>query len=232
LIANGKLLNIETIIIFDVNRYISMIKKKTKGEIAKEKILNATLCLIADNGLENLSHRIIAKKAGVLLSLTSYYFNSLDNLIVQAFKLFVEKETLFLKGFEKQIEELHKVNTDENQQLDKVNYIKGISETVTTVIDEGLHKRRKELSIECNFFFGMNHTEQLNQQVQKYSEFLWNLAENIFTQIDSKAPNLDAQLIISAIRDIEFACICGHKEFDFDHTLSIIHHLLSSLTNK
>lgn len=206
-------------------------KKKTKGEITKDKILNATLNLIADNGLENLSHRIIASKAGVRLSLTSYYFNSLDNLIVEAFNFFVKKETLFLKGFEKLIEKLHQLNTDSNHQLNKANYIKDISENITKVIDAGLHTRRKELSIECNFFFGMNHSEQLNKQVQKYSEFLWNLAENIFTHFDSKAPHLDAQLIISAIRDIEFACICGHKEFNYDHTLSIIHHLLSALTN-
>ncbi|GAA3383747.1 TetR/AcrR family transcriptional regulator [Cryptosporangium minutisporangium] len=47
----------------------------------KARVLDAAVEVIADHGLEGVTHRAIAKAADVPLSTTSYFFSSLDELI-------------------------------------------------------------------------------------------------------------------------------------------------------
>lgn len=52
-----------------------------RGEARRALILDAALEVIADHGLEGVTHRAVAKAAGVPLSATSYFFTSMDDLI-------------------------------------------------------------------------------------------------------------------------------------------------------
>lgn len=52
-----------------------------RGELRRDRILDAALEVIADHGLEGATHRAIAAAADVPLSATSYFFTSLDALI-------------------------------------------------------------------------------------------------------------------------------------------------------
>ena len=51
---------------------------RPKGEKTRQKILAATLRVIASEGVRGTTHRVIAKEAGVQLSLTTYYFKDLN----------------------------------------------------------------------------------------------------------------------------------------------------------
>ena len=48
---------------------------------APEAILEAALRVIAERGVEAVTHRAVADAAGVPLSATTYYFESLDELL-------------------------------------------------------------------------------------------------------------------------------------------------------
>jgi DNA-binding transcriptional regulator YbjK len=50
----------------------------------KRAILDAALVEIADQGIDAVSHRSIARRAGVPLGSTTYYFPTLDDLLGQA----------------------------------------------------------------------------------------------------------------------------------------------------
>ncbi|NMO94028.1 TetR/AcrR family transcriptional regulator [Actinomycetospora sp. TBRC 11914] len=52
-------------------------------------LLNAALDVAAENGVKGVTHRRVATAAGLSLGLTSYYFSSLDDLMLEAFRLFV-----------------------------------------------------------------------------------------------------------------------------------------------
>lgn len=58
----------------------------------RQRILDATLAVIIDHGISGLSHRIVARTAGVPLSATSYYFGTIDELIEAAFTEAVERD--------------------------------------------------------------------------------------------------------------------------------------------
>lgn len=57
----------------------------------KEKILNSTLQIIADNGFRSVTHRNVAKSAGVSLSATNYHFGNIDRMLYEAMAHFVDR---------------------------------------------------------------------------------------------------------------------------------------------
>jgi DNA-binding transcriptional regulator YbjK len=57
----------------------------------RESILDAALGLIAERGVEQLTHRSVAAAAGVPLGSTTYYFASRDELVREAFRRYVAR---------------------------------------------------------------------------------------------------------------------------------------------
>lgn len=54
-------------------------------------ILRATLLVIAEGGVDAVTHRRVAARAGVSLSSTTYYFANRDELISRAFEHYIEQ---------------------------------------------------------------------------------------------------------------------------------------------
>ncbi|MFJ9633998.1 TetR/AcrR family transcriptional regulator [Streptomyces sp. NPDC101175] len=52
-----------------------------RGQARRERLLDATAEVIADRGLEGVTHRAVAAAAGLPPSTTSYFFASMDELI-------------------------------------------------------------------------------------------------------------------------------------------------------
>jgi DNA-binding transcriptional regulator YbjK len=65
------------------------VKRYRKGEERTREILSATIDLIYDEGISAVSHRAVAKRAKVADSAPSYFFPSIDDLIVEAFRSIV-----------------------------------------------------------------------------------------------------------------------------------------------
>lgn len=69
------------------------VKRRSKGEKTREKILISAIEVLALNGIKGTTHRAIASHAQLQLSLTTYYFKDIQELIHQAFKLNSENIT-------------------------------------------------------------------------------------------------------------------------------------------
>jgi DNA-binding transcriptional regulator YbjK len=65
---------------------------------ARERIVAATLGIIAEDGLDAVRHRRVAERAAVSLGSTSYHFESRDDLIEAAFLQFLVHATAVLDG--------------------------------------------------------------------------------------------------------------------------------------
>jgi DNA-binding transcriptional regulator YbjK len=66
------------------------VKRYRKGEERTREILAATIDLIYEEGISAVSHRAVAKRAKVADSAPSYFFPSIDDLIVEAFRSIME----------------------------------------------------------------------------------------------------------------------------------------------
>lgn len=176
---------------------------RSKGEITKEKILHATLELISESGIETLSHRNIAKRADVRLSLTSYYFGSLDNLICEAFDVFFENEKKAVRQLESQAQQLRQ---DGQIISDPEKVIQAITEIVVEYImssHEG--PRHQQASIDSAFYFSLNQTEALSLKLERFNQFMEDaINRQLKAFLPEKQHNpLDASLILSIVRELE-----------------------------
>ncbi|MBS1893636.1 MAG: TetR family transcriptional regulator [Actinobacteria bacterium] len=62
------------------------VKRYRKGEERTREILAAAADLIYEEGISSVTHRTVAHRAGVSDSAPSYFFPSIDDLIVEAFR--------------------------------------------------------------------------------------------------------------------------------------------------
>ena len=58
----------------------------SKKRLSRENILDSALRIIGTSGIYSLTHRSVAKEAKVAHSTVSYYFRTIDDLTVGAFK--------------------------------------------------------------------------------------------------------------------------------------------------
>lgn len=66
--------------------------RRPKGVARRAMILEAAITVISEQGLEALSHRRVAAAAGVPLTATTYYFESLDELRSAALNAIVARD--------------------------------------------------------------------------------------------------------------------------------------------
>ena len=63
------------------------VQRRSKGELTREKILLSAINVLAFNGIKGATHRAIANHAEIQLSLTTYYFKDISDLVQNAFQL-------------------------------------------------------------------------------------------------------------------------------------------------
>lgn len=80
--------------------------KRADGRRRQLAILEATLRIVARDGIRAVKHRAIAKEAEVPLAATTYYFKDINDLIGDAFLLFAAKNNLRNAWLEEQSQKL------------------------------------------------------------------------------------------------------------------------------
>lgn len=58
--------------------------RRLRGQRRRAQIIEATLTIVRRDGATGVTHRSVAKEAGITTSLTLYYFATLDDLLVAA----------------------------------------------------------------------------------------------------------------------------------------------------
>jgi TetR/AcrR family transcriptional regulator, regulator of biofilm formation and stress response len=71
---------------------VAVEKRQPRGERRRTAILEAALAVIAERGVAATTHRAVADTARVPSSTTTYYFETLDELLDEALLLFVRAE--------------------------------------------------------------------------------------------------------------------------------------------
>ncbi len=68
------------------------------AELRRAQILDATLSVVGQGGVDAVRHRRVAAAAGLPLGSITYYFRSRDALLLAAFQHFLEQNTAFIDG--------------------------------------------------------------------------------------------------------------------------------------
>ena len=69
-----------------------------KGERRRHALIRAAAELLSEGGFDAVRHRAVARRAGLPLASTTYYFSSLDDLLVQAVEFIGAQEAAQLRS--------------------------------------------------------------------------------------------------------------------------------------
>lgn len=72
--------------------------RKLRGQRRRAQIIEATLAIVHRDGATGVTHRTVAKEAGITTSLTLYYFATLDDLLVAALTSVTDEYTRRIRG--------------------------------------------------------------------------------------------------------------------------------------
>ncbi|GAB3095836.1 hypothetical protein G8770_00290 [Aestuariicella hydrocarbonica] len=210
-----------------VNNEIAPNKKAEKRLRAKNKIIAATLDIIATKGLSSLSHRTIAKMAGVQLAMTTYYFGTLENIIEAAFDAFIDQTQHYRESINNKIEAIYKKHSANHTKLNDIPaYIEDLAEFFTDHIDSETTNHAYLQAVKCQFLFELNTTDPMTEKVQVINQTLLDLAELTCLRIGSNAPRIDAHLLIYTIRQLELSNVKEKQRTDRRFNKEAIQRLL------
>lgn len=147
-----------------------------------EKIKEATLNLLAEDGYDAISMRNIAKEANVALGQLTYYYKTKNNLIVSVVK---EALDVFYSEFENRVKKSD-------------NKIKIITEGVELVLREDTKTDKLLITIMAQ--------SQVDKKLQKVLNDFWNKIINLITssyleeisKISIEQANIKARLLMGA----------------------------------
>lgn len=67
--------------------------RRARGNKRRAEIIEATLAVVTRDGSAGVTHRTVAKQAGITTSLSTYYFSTLDDLLVAALTTVADEYT-------------------------------------------------------------------------------------------------------------------------------------------
>lgn len=204
----------------------------TKGEITRALILDAALEVIAERGIAGTTHRLIATQADIHLSMTTYHFRSLGDLIESAFDVYVERTQQYRDQLAEQgaaitreyAERLEgaarmEANAQRNQQ---------ITQLLTDYVCRAI-QRRTHLAVECAFVFAWHPTESLRAKVQRHNAAVVDLSTRFLSSVGSTNPPLDAEILTASVRQIEFQLVTSGDPVDPAKIQALLQRLITCL---
>jgi AcrR family transcriptional regulator len=184
----------------------------SKGEQTRTKILRAAQQIIAEHGVGGTTHRAIAAKAGVKLSLTSYYFGSLAELLEAAWDDHRARSAPHSVAMLKRMMEIFQELQAARTRRARAGHVLALADHLASYIAQEARDRQLDLAIDCSFLFAWSLPDTLRQKVVAHNR-LWvsRIAEQL-GHVGSTNPDTDAQNWLAVARHCEFSQVTYGRE--------------------
>jgi len=208
----------------------SAIKRRSKGELTRNKILNAAIKILASQGIKGTTHRAIATEAQLQLSLTTYYFKDIQELVHEAFMLSSTKTVTragaaWLPAFEV-------LDTFTKTQLKKLSLRTELAETLTNMATRYLVKKVKEhpseLIIEQLLFTEIQVTPKLRNLAKNHRQALLTPFLQLCSYFNKESAELDADIMLTIFTQLEYRNLVIPSE---EINIETIHETVKRIVN-
>lgn len=187
---------------------------RPRGEKTRQKILAATLRVIASEGVRGTTHRAIAKEAGVQLSLTTYYFKDLNELISLAFQSFMDRDYGALnEQWQKAFRYLDQFSPEALQDAEARRRI--IDYCTKRILDQvrlGLTEHPEGLAVEHHFFYEALNDPVLQELSALHRSRLLQPIVRFCEYFNTDDPETDANLLLGTITRLEYEALSSAPE--------------------
>ena len=182
-----------------------------KGERTRNQILDGAIGVVAARGVGGVTHRAVAREAGVSLSTTTYYFTSLDDLLTQAFLRLTDQmqscPAASMDVFARTVEGAS-IGPDSSveERHDLRDRLLGAVETYLAGVEAGAgngggetpeitRRRQQLLQAELRFFFEAAHINTLNDHLAERRDQMTEALLPLPQVLGSDDARLDAEML-------------------------------------
>ncbi|MDP7453060.1 MAG: TetR family transcriptional regulator [Arenicellales bacterium] len=160
-----------------------------KGEARRRLILHTVLEMISTGGVDSITHRRVAERAGVPLGSTTYYFESRQHLIRDAFDLYLQETREAMKSYAKQFD----VPFSSSQKL------------VDAWVDWTIHaiEDRATLLVEYEMVLYAARDPQVASSLHSGDEFEIKRLAKVFERVGARQPLQLAEVLLNMVRGYE-----------------------------
>ena len=208
---------VQELINFDHNYYMvktmstveqdnSSIKRRSKGEKTKLQILEAAIITLAKLGIKGTTHRAIAKEADIQLSLTTYYFRDIDELIQQA--IILNSENIMGLAQEGLVQLIGLINKYDKTSLKtkavRTNLAADFSEFSAQYLYNRITTATNALAVEQILFANAKYNPNLENIAKQHKKTLLDPLVALCSYFNKVDPALDAEILLAVILQIKY----------------------------
>lgn len=204
------------------------------GVERRERILNATLAIIARDGVRGVRHRAVAAEADVPLSATTYYFKDLGDLLGDAFRHYAKITMAANRAFEKRSYDALREfeGRDRSDPEVKAPLIDAMTELTVAHIEQQVTDGREFRLVESAFSDEALRDPGLKGVLAEKFQVVVDLMEAFLALAGSAQPQLDAKLLLATILRTEYECVLqSSTDFDRPSVERIIRRQIELLLN-
>jgi DNA-binding transcriptional regulator YbjK len=155
----------------------------SRGEKRRKEIIEAALRLIGREGRGGLTHRAVAKEAGVPLGATTYYFDSREDLLAQTLEYVADNEIARFKT--------------EREQLAKVKTPAALAKFLIERRDLTTH--RDTLIAEYELWLEAGRDPELRKAAWRWCDAEQRLFARVLERLGSKQPGRDSSILVAVL---------------------------------
>jgi AcrR family transcriptional regulator len=183
----------------------SSAKKSSRGEQTRRQILSGALEVLAEQGYKALTHRAIAKAAGVSLSLTTYHFKDLGALVNQAFRFYKYQ---VLENFTDNWDQLYR---DQLQallatapEMRRATLVDVLSRHLADAIIEDVKLHPEGVAVEMTFNFDLHISSEQRVLAFELCHRLYPHILRVYQTFESAKPEIDTMLLLETVHILRF----------------------------
>lgn len=182
---------------------------RPRGEQTRRKILDATLSVIAREGVRGTTHRAIAKEAGVQLSLTTYYFKDLNELISLAFQSFMDRDyDALTRQWQRAFSYLDQFSPDHLAEPEtRCRITDYCTKRIVDHVRHGLVDHPEGLAVEHQFFYEALNEPRLQELSSLHRQRLLQPIVRFCEYFNTTDPETDANLLFGTITRLEYQAL-------------------------
>lgn len=207
---------------------------RPRGEKTRQRILAATLRVIAGDGVRGTTHRAIARKAGVQPSLTTYYFRDLNELISLAFQAFMERDYgTQAEQWQKVFRYLDQISPAAlREEKTRHRIIDYCTKRIVDHVRYGLMEHPEGLAVEHHFLYEALNDPILQELSARHRGRLLQPIVRFCEYFSTDDPETDANLLFGTITRLEYeALTSGPANADFRAIRNEIRRIVGWIVN-
>ncbi len=181
------------------------VTRRSKGEQTRQKILEAAIEVIAQSGIKGTTHRAVAQQANIQLSLTTYYFVDIKELITEAITMSCER---YLANGQDALNELISAITFYDaatlrKASTKQVLCEKLSQIIAGYVYDNIINQRTSMAVQQVFLTERLYIPKLKELAQKHVEITEERFYKFCSFFNKIDPEIDAELTMIVITRIE-----------------------------